>query len=144
MAEIYRYTAAGGVVIHAGNMLLLDRPKRKEVRLPKGHIDPGETPEVTALRETTEESGYDDLEIAADLGSQIVEFEDEGRHVIRTEFYFLMRLLSDRQAARPSHDTEQFRVHWTPVAQTVDLLTYTPEKSVAAKAIAAAKILSML
>ncbi|MCX6044929.1 MAG: NUDIX domain-containing protein [Chloroflexi bacterium] len=139
MAEIYRYQAAGGVVIHAGKMLLLNRPKRHEIRLPKGHIDPGETPEVTALREAAEESGYDDLAIIADLGSQIVEFDLDNRHVIRTEFYFLMRLLSDRQISRPAHDTEQFKVRWTPVDEAIDLLTYAPEKSVAAKALTAAK-----
>ena len=53
---IKRYETGGGVVVHEGKVLLLDRPKRGEVRLPKGHIDPGETPEMTALRETTEES----------------------------------------------------------------------------------------
>ncbi len=144
MPKVERYKAAGGVVIHAGNMLLLDRPKRQEVRLPKGHIDPGETPEVTALRETAEESGYNDLAIVADLGSQIVEFDHDGRHIIRTEFYFLMRLLSDRQISRPVHDNEQFQAQWVPVAQAIDLLTYTPEKSVATKAIDAAKNFRLL
>ena len=37
-----RYLAAGGVVIHDGRMLVLDRPSRGEVRLPKGHIEGGE------------------------------------------------------------------------------------------------------
>src|SRR5690349_21122258 len=103
MPEIHRYSAAGGVVIHRGQMLLLDRPGRQEIRLPKGHIEPGETPEVTALREVTEESGYNDLKIVTALGSQVVEFDHQGRHVIRTEYYFLMNLVSDQQAARDEH-----------------------------------------
>jgi 8-oxo-dGTP pyrophosphatase MutT (NUDIX family) len=144
MPEIHRYNAAGGVVIHASSMLLLDRPGRDEVRLPKGHIDPGETPEATALRETMEESGYNDLAILADLGSQIVEFDHEGRHVIRTEFYFLMRLVSDRQVVRSPHDTEQFHIRWAPLEQAIDLLTYPAEKAVACKAIEAAKHLRLL
>ncbi len=143
MIEIQRYSAAGGLVIHAGNMLLLDRPSRQEIRLPKGHIDPGETPEVTALRETAEESGYNDLVILTDLGSQTVEFEHENRHVIRTEFYFLMRLVSERQILRSPHDAAQFQVRWAPMEQAVDLLTYPPEKFVARKAIDAAKQLRL-
>jgi len=62
------YVAAGGVVIHEGQVLLLDRPGRGEVRLPKGHVEPGEEPAEAALREVREEAGYADLAILADLG----------------------------------------------------------------------------
>lgn len=132
---VQRYSAAGGVVIDEGKMLLLDRPLRQEVRLPKGHIDPGETPDVTALRETAEESGYHDLAIVADLGSQVVEFDHQGEHFIRTEYYFLMHLLSHQQQMRPAQDAEQFRVLWTPIDQAVEQLTYGAEKAIARKAI---------
>lgn len=134
---VQRYSAAGGVVIDEGKMLLLDRPLRQEVRLPKGHIDPGETPDVTALRETAEESGYHDLAIVADLGSQVVEFDHKGEHFIRTEYYFLMHLLSHQQQMRPAQDAEQFRVLWTPIDQAVERLTYSAEKAIARKAIQA-------
>ncbi|MDQ3249923.1 MAG: NUDIX domain-containing protein [Chloroflexota bacterium] len=139
MATIRRYSAAGGVVIDQGKMLLLDRPKRGEVRLPKGHIDPGEAPAETALRETTEESGYADLVIVADLGSQEVEFEHQGRHTIRTEYYYLMRLQSDHQVARDLHDAGQFRIQWTALDQAIDQLTYPSEQAMARKAISLAQ-----
>lgn len=138
MTEIHRYSAAGGVVIHADQMLLLDRPGRQEIRLPKGHIEPGETPEVTALREVAEESGYNDLKIVTALGSQVVEFDHQGRHVIRTEYYFLMDLVSDQQTVRDAHDTAQFQVRWTPLAEAVEQLTFAPEQAIARQAIAAA------
>ena len=41
MAE-RRYAAAGGVVVDGDRMLVLERPERNEVRLPKGHVEPGE------------------------------------------------------------------------------------------------------
>jgi 8-oxo-dGTP pyrophosphatase MutT (NUDIX family) len=85
---IQRYETGGGVVIYQQRMLLLNRPTRQEVRLPKGHIDPGESPVMTSLRETGEESGYVDLLILADLGSQVVTFQRDGQQYIRTEFYF--------------------------------------------------------
>ena len=62
------YRSAGGVVYADGRILLLDRPTRGEIRLPKGHIERDESDEDAALREVTEETGYACLEIVADLG----------------------------------------------------------------------------
>jgi len=90
-SNVVRYRAAGGVVVDGERVLVLRRPGRGEVRLPKGHIDPGETPRAAALREVGEESGYADLEIVADLGTQTVEFDWDGRHYVRDEHYFLMQ-----------------------------------------------------
>lgn len=132
---IQRYATGGGVVIYQQQMLLLNRPARQEIRLPKGHIDPGETPVMTALRETKEESGYADLRILADLGSQVVTFQHKGRHYIRTEFYFLMTLESEIQVERPVEDATQFQALWTSLTEAVAMLTYEAEKNVARKAI---------
>ena len=56
-----RYLAAGGVVVHDNQVLVLRRPHRAEVRLPKGHVEPGEDAAEAAIRETQEESGYQDV-----------------------------------------------------------------------------------
>jgi len=135
--QIRRYQTGGGVIIHQQQMLLLRRPSRQEMRLPKGHIDPGETPAVAALRETTEESGYSDLVIVADLGSELVEFDYQGQHYRRTEYYFLMDLQSETQVERPAEDQLQFQVVWLPLADAVTALTFTAEKTVARKALKA-------
>lgn len=131
------YTAAGGVVIHDGKMLLLDRPTRGEIRLPKGHIEAGETPMEAALRETEEESGYADLEVVTDLGSQVVEFVYKGNEVMRVEHYFLMRLRSDWQVPRNAQDHGQFRPLWLPIEDAPSQLTYAAEQETARRAIAA-------
>ncbi|BAM01987.1 MULTISPECIES: NUDIX hydrolase [Caldilinea] len=131
-----QYDSAGGVVIDdRGRMLLLDRPTRREVRLPKGHVDPGETPEETALRETREESGYADLEIIADLGAQVVKFTFQGDDFVRTEHYFLMRLLSDRTIPRTRKDEAQFSPVWAPLEEAVQRLTFEAEQQFAQRAI---------
>lgn len=135
--ETVDYVAAGGVVIHEGQMLLLDRPYRGEVRLPKGHVDPGETHDQTALRETAEEAGYGDLEIVTDLGERLVEFDSEARHYRRIEHYYLLRKLSDRQVRRTPKDAKQFRPFWVPMSEAARLLTYEAEQEVAKRAIAA-------
>jgi ADP-ribose pyrophosphatase YjhB (NUDIX family) len=135
------YHSAGGVVIDGGRILVLDRPARGEVRLPKGHIDPGESPEEAALRETTEESGYADLEIVDDLGQRTVEFDHDGKHVVRQERYFLMRLRSDYMVPRDVKDTTQFTALWVEPEEAFDLLTYAAEQQVARAAIASYEIL---
>jgi 8-oxo-dGTP pyrophosphatase MutT (NUDIX family) len=133
------YQAAGGVVVHDGKMLLLDRPKRGEVRLPKGHVEPGESARGAALRETREETGYADLEIVADLGIQSSQFVNpyKDREVTREEVYFLMRLRSDRRATRDETDEEQFRVVWAPLDEAPARLTFKTEQEFARRAIRA-------
>ena len=129
-----RYTSAGGVVIRGDQVLLLDRPARGEIRLPKGHIERGESPEVAALRETMEETGYFDLEIVADLGGRIVEFEVDDRHVIRREYYFLMALRGDRRVPQPLQDAAQFQPLWVSLAEAAALLTFSAEQDVIRRA----------
>lgn len=132
-----RYSAAGGVVIHDGAVLLLNRPTLSEVRLPKGHIEDGESPEVAALRETAEESGYVDLVVKQDLGSRMVEFEYDDKRVKRTEHYFLMDLATATTVARPPKDAAQFEVLWVPLQQAAAMLTFDAERDVVERAIRA-------
>ena len=120
------YTAAGGVLVHDGRVLVLRRPSRGEARLPKGHVEPGEDVRATALRETREESGYAGLVLGADLGTQVVEFDHAGRHVVRTERYFLLTL-ADRPDA-PSGGEEQFEPVWLTWDEALAALTFEPER----------------
>jgi len=122
-----RYKAAGGVVIDGDRVLVLRRPDRDEVRLPKGHREVGESARETAVREVIEESGYADIEILSDLGHQRVEFDYQGNHVIRDEHYFCMRLRSSRRIARTEHEL-QFTPAWMDWDQALSELTYEPER----------------
>jgi len=122
--------------VHRDNVLVLDRPSRNEVRLPKGHIEDGESADVAALRETAEEAGYDDLEIVEDLGAQVVEFDYKGHHYIRNEHYFLMQLRSDRQCKRGPKDAAQFSVRWAPIASVLEELTFPAEQDAVRRALA--------
>jgi len=132
------YVAAGGVVVHDGRVLVLHRParyvrgseaapSRGEVRLPKGHVAPGEETQAAALREVREESGYGDLAAEADLGAQLVEFEHGGRHVVRIERYFLVKLGNGPESA-PSDGEEQFEPVWLSWEEALAKLTFEPER----------------
>ncbi len=137
--KIESYQAAGGVVVHDNQMLLLDRPARGEVRLPKGHVELGESPREAALRETREEAGYASLDIVADLGTQTSHFVNLQKdcEVTREEIFFLMRLQSDRQATRDEHDDAQFHVTWVPLDEAPARLTFETEREFARRAIRA-------
>jgi bis(5'-nucleosidyl)-tetraphosphatase len=122
-----RYKAAGGIVVDGGRVLVLRRPSRDEVRLPKGHVKKRESRAEAALREVTEESGYADLEVLADLGHQVVEYDYQGAHVVRDEYYFTMRLRSSRQAAREEQEF-QFIPDWLDWEEALSELTYPAER----------------
>jgi len=133
--EIRTYRAAGGVVIDGDRVLLLNRPARGEIRLPKGHIEPGESAAEAALREVREETGYTRLHIIDDLGVQTVEFDNpyDGHHYRRDEHYFLMRLEGEEQVERPAGD-EQFSPFWAPLEEAARLLTFESERDVVRRA----------
>lgn len=127
------YQAAGGVAIDRGQVLVLLRPSRNEIRLPKGHIEPGETPQETALREVTEESGYEGWTILADLGERVVEFDWQGTHVRRVERYFLM--VPGQQGIRYLSQEAQFESRWLPWDEALAVLTFASEREWVRRAI---------
>ena len=122
-----RYKAAGGVVIDRDLVLVLRRPGRDEIRLPKGHREVGESARETAVREVVEESGYADIEVLSDLGHQQVEFSYQGNHVIRDEHYFAMRLRGSRRIARKEQEL-QFIPAWMGWDEALSELTFEPER----------------
>jgi 8-oxo-dGTP pyrophosphatase MutT (NUDIX family) len=135
MKHVY-YRAAGGVVFHGERVLLLDRPGRGEVRLPKGHIEEGESPPEAALREVREETGYAHPAIVADLGAQQVRFVDpyRNRRVIREERFFLMRLRDERRIPRAPGEG-QFIPIWVQAADAADRLTFDTEQEFVRRAL---------
>ncbi|HUF46843.1 MAG TPA: NUDIX domain-containing protein [Vicinamibacterales bacterium] len=84
-------THAGGVVVRVvesqARFLLVSARRQPDIWvLPKGHIDPGETAEATAVREVLEEAGVV-ASVIAPVGR--IEFDTARGHV--SADYFLMR-----------------------------------------------------
>ena len=132
-----RFIVAGGVVVDKhGRVLLLEREVLRdgkwihEIRLPKGHIDSGESYEQCARREVGEESGYWDTEIIADLGYDQSEFKYKGEDIIRTEHYFLMKADPDKRGepAPTGEEEARFNPIWVPIESAENLLTYPSEQ----------------
>jgi len=127
------YTAAGGVVVDgaAGRVLVLLRPGctgpngRPEVRLPKGHVEPGEGRREAALREVHEEAGVAGLKIVVSLGHQRVEFDHQGHHYIRDEYYYLM---TAPPGTEPRGHEEQWQPEWLSWEEALQQLTFEAER----------------
>lgn len=140
----YHRTAGGVVLDDKNNVLALKRVVQREgkpvneLRLPKGHIDPGETEETAALREVREESGYAQLRIVADLGEAQSRFFFRGCDNVRDERYFLMRLdTPERGAPEPQGEEEAlFEPVWLSIPEAIAQLSYPSEQEFARRALA--------
>ncbi len=139
----YHKTAGGVVVDEGGRVLVLERDVPRngatvhEVRLPKGHIEDGETVEAAAMREVGEESGYWMVEILADLGVKRSTFEFRGKRHERDERYFLMRTeAASRGETRFDAGSEEalFTCAWLAADTAEARLTYESERAFVAEA----------
>ena len=82
--------AAGGLVVNQrGEILLIHR--RAKWDLPKGKIDPGESPEVCAVREVQEETGLLKASIEKHLLTTYHTYDESGKHILKPTEWYLMR-----------------------------------------------------
>ena len=99
-------------------------------QLPKGIIDPGETPEQAALREVREEAGIE-CELVEPIETIEYWFVDSrsGTQVRIHKFvhFYLMRYVSGDVA---DHDHEVAEARWFPVDEAISTLAFDSEKSV--------------
>jgi 8-oxo-dGTP pyrophosphatase MutT (NUDIX family) len=102
--------SAGGIVHHGARVLVVRRGA-DEYRLPKGHVDPGETPAEAAVREVAEEAGVS-ATILAPLGVVRNRFVGPRGRVDREVHWYLMSVATDAIGA---HEEE-----WTPLWMGID------------------------
>jgi len=108
----------------------VDRRGRMLWSLPKGHIEPGETAEQTAIREVAEETGIRGSVLAA-LGRIDYWFVTDGRRVHKTVHHYLIRFSGGVLSA---DDLEVAEVAWVPLAELPTRLAYADERRLAAVA----------
>lgn len=139
------YRTGGGVVVNKrAEFLVLERQVQRdgqsvhEIRLPKGHIDEGETVEVCALREVGEESGYWNLKINAFLGVTRSVFKRYQKEINRIEYYYLMTFINSDETcgeARPVDEEEALFIPcWLAPEEACTALTFPGEQEIALRA----------
>ncbi len=81
--------AAGGLVRHtSGRYLFIE--KKGKLDLPKGHIEPGEEPDVCALREVSEECGLSGHTILKAMTPSYHTYSWEGISYLKKTHWYLM------------------------------------------------------
>ncbi len=85
-----RQSSAGGLVVEAGQILLISTRSGRRWQLPKGHIEPGETPEQAAVREIREETGVTGRIVAPLPGVEYWYVERGLARIHKTVDYFLL------------------------------------------------------
>jgi 8-oxo-dGTP pyrophosphatase MutT (NUDIX family) len=108
--------------------------------LPKGLIDEGESPEQTALREVTEETGAHGRSLGK-LGDVKYVYTwppkpAEGERIFKVVSFFLVRYAGGRLGDIPEelrHEVDE--VKWLPLEDAPRLLAYGGEKEMARKAL---------
>lgn len=110
--------------------------------LPKGVIDQGETPEMTAVREVREETGL--LGNVVDkLGSISYWYYIKGENTKcrKTVHFFLMRYVS---GSTSDHDAEVSDAVWLPIEKALEVITYKGDRSILEKAHAKLQEMNLL
>jgi len=112
--------AAGGLVTNnAGQLLFIFR--RGKWDLPKGKLDPGETPEQGALREVSEETGLQQLSLQKHLIDTYHTYDESGHHILKETNWYLLHAAGD-QPLTPQTDEQITQIEW---ADPKDLAKYS-------------------
>ena len=149
-----REFSAGGVVLRKspqGWRIAVIEPQREAwvvgskgkkkqkllLALPKGLVDPGETPQQTALREVFEETGLTATLIAklADIKYVYLRSWGDGERVFKIVSFFLLKYKAGK-IGDISEDMkiEVKRAQWIALSEAAEQLSYRGEKDVVRKA----------
>lgn len=102
--------AAGGLVINEeGGLLFIFR--RGKWDLPKGKMDPGETPEITAVREVKEETGLQKVTLEKPLVTTYHTYDESGHHLLKETYWYLMKASKD-QSLQPQTSEQITEIEW--------------------------------
>jgi 8-oxo-dGTP diphosphatase len=133
--------SAGGVAFRESGgqwdvaLVLVGPAAKPRWQLPKGLVEPGETPEAAAIREVREEAGVE-TELVAAL--EKVEYwyagtEPDGQRVRYHKFvhFFLLRYVTGNVE---EHDREVREARWVPLGEATGKLAFASERRVVERA----------
>ncbi len=117
-AVLWRHDRSGGLEI-----AVVHRPKYNDWSLPKGKLDPGETPMVTAVREVAEETGLQ-CRLGRYLGH--VTYPIPGHRKLKRVYYWAAEVVEGAFSANSEVDELQ----WQHIDGLMDQLSYPMDRTV--------------
>ncbi len=132
-----REISAGGVVVRDEQVVVIvpTRPAgdgSRVLALPKGHVDPGESPLQAATREVREETGIL-AEPIGELGESRYWYRRDGRTIGKTVTFYLFAYVSGDTA---DHDDEVLEARWIDLREALTALSYEGERAMIERALA--------
>jgi 8-oxo-dGTP pyrophosphatase MutT (NUDIX family) len=126
-----REFSAGGVVVRGEEMVVIVPTRRaadgsRVLALPKGHVDPGETPVQAAQREVREETGIV-AEPVRELGETRYWYRRAGRTIGKEVQFFLFRHTGGDIS---EHDDEVEEVRWMAIEAAERELSHAAERDI--------------
>jgi 8-oxo-dGTP pyrophosphatase MutT (NUDIX family) len=140
---VAREISSGGVVVRRLRgrwWFAAIRPRGRGERtwaLPKGIVDPGESPAVTAVREAAEETGLE-ARLDAKLGDvkYVYTRRGTGERVFKVVSFYLLRYRRGRIGELPpGMALEVAEARWLPLEDGPRLLSYGGERDMVRKAL---------
>lgn len=128
-------TSAGGVVFRLADgkpLYLLIRDSYGNWGFPKGHLEPGELPEATAMREVREETGLADLCVRGRTEAIDWYFRFRGRLIHKVCHFFLLE--TSETETRPQHAEGITACRWVGFEEGEALISYTNARDVLRRA----------
>jgi len=121
--------SAGGIVLNPKGEVLVVNQNRDSWSLPKGHIDPGESPLEAACREIQEESGVSKVELVRELGTyeryKIGLDGKDDTSELKVLTFFLFRTAQTRLRPIDPHNPE---ARWVKADEVAKLLTHPKDR----------------
>ncbi len=122
MCKSQQYTiieAAGGIVKNENDEILMIF-RREKWDFPKGKVEAGESWEEAALREVTEETGVQGLQLGEALPMTEHTYTLEGTPILKHTHWY--RMSAPKQALAPQTEEDIAQALWIPQAQVASLL----------------------
>ncbi len=136
-ASLKRQTSSGGVIYRKTEgvveVALVSVRGGRFWCLPKGIVDKGETPELTAVREVREESGLSGriLEKLGDI-TYWYYIRGENSKCRKTVYFYLMEYMEGNTS---QHDFEVDEAVWYPIDEALQKVSFRGDRAILEKAV---------